>query len=235
MPARATMKLAADKKSAEVYIYSDIGAYYGGVTSQEFIEDLQRLGPVDKIVVRIASTGGIVFEAVAIFNALERHPAEIEVAIDAMAASAASLIAMSGNKIVIAANARMMIHRPWNIAIGTADELRKTADQLDELDKMIVGIYANRTGLDREKISAMMDEETWMNAEQAKDLGFADEIGNENTAAAMTFDLSRFKHPPADLVARPPAGEMAKLQAAADSAAEVAVRLRLLDIDDDEA
>lgn len=235
MPAQATMKLAADQKSAEVFIYSDIGAYYDGVTSKAFIEDLQRLGPVDKITVRINSAGGIVFEAFAIFNALKRHPAEIEVAIDGLAASAASVIAMAGDSIEIAANARLMIHRPWNVGIGTADELRKTADQLDELEKQIVGIYADRTGQDSAKISAMMAEETWIGAEQAKELGFADTIAEENKAAAMAFDLSRFKHPPAELKTRPPAGEMARLQEAAAAAAEVAVRLRLLDIDDDAA
>ena len=229
-------KLAADRKSAEVLLYDEIGAYYDtGVTAKDFIEQLAALGQVDVIVLRINSPGGIVTDAFAIYNALKNHGAKVIVQIDGLAASSASVVAMAGDEITIAANGFVMIHRPWNVAIGDSGELRKSADILDKLEEKIVDSYAGRVSVKRPEIVQMMADETWLNAEEALAAGFVDSIGAEQTAAAMAFDLSRFRHPPEALSVRPPRGEIVRLQEAADAAREVAVRLRLLDIDDDAA
>ena len=129
--------------------------------------------------------------------------------IDGIAASVASVIAMAGDEINIAANGFIMIHEPFTVAFGTAADLRKTADQLDKINDSILNTYAVRTGAPENIIGDMMAAETWMNAEEAVELGFADKI-TEEVAIAAHFDLSQFHNVPAsasealDLVKNPP-------------------------------
>ena len=174
-------------QSAEISIYDEIG--FWGVTAKQFIGDLKA---IDATAIKLAinSPGGAVFDALAIYNALRQHPASVEVTIMGVAASAASIIAMAGDTVVMPENAFMMIHNPLNMAYGNADDLREMADVLDKIGASLVGIYAKRTGLPEDEIKALLDAETWLNAEEAVLKGFADELQPELKVAA-SFDMER--------------------------------------------
>lgn len=185
-------------KVGEIWLYDSVGAgWFGGMSANDFVRELRGLGKVDTINLHINSPGGSVFDGVAIYNALKSHPAAVEVDVDGVAASIASVIAMAGEEIRIADNAMMMIHDPYTMAAGDASELRKSADLLDQIAAVIRTTYAKRTGLDEATIGAMMAEETWMSAAEAYAQGFADLVTEEQRAAAsMNFDFSQFKHAP---------------------------------------
>lgn len=178
---------AEPQQPAAIAIYDDIGAY--GVTAKDFIA---ALGSISAPVIRLSinSPGGAVFDALAMFNALRQHSAEIMVDVIGVAASAASLIAMAGDRIHMADNAFMMVHNPMSAAAGNAEDLRDLADTLDKIGASLVSIYSNRTGQTPEKIKELLDAETWLNAEEATALGFADEIGAALPVTAR-FDLER--------------------------------------------
>ncbi len=182
-----SIKAKADQKTAEISIYDEIG--YWGVTAKQFIGDLKALDAT-AIKLAINSPGGSVFDALAIYNALRQHPAAVEVTIMGVAASAASVIAMAGDTIVMPENAFMMIHNPLNLAYGNADDLREMADVLDKIAASLIGIYAKRTGLPEDEIKALLDAETWLNAEEAVLKGFADELQAELKVAA-SYDPER--------------------------------------------
>jgi ATP-dependent protease ClpP protease subunit len=151
------------------------------------------------ISVRINSPGGSVFEGYAIFNALKAYGGTVNVSIDALAASVAALIAMAGRKISIARNAMIMIHSAsQDVESGTPADMRRSADLLEKINLTMAAAFAQRTGQSQEKILSMINAgETWLTAEQAKDMGFVDEI-TEGLAIAANLDLSRFKNlPPA--------------------------------------
>ena len=178
---------AAAQQPAEIGIFDDIGSY--GVTAKDFIGELRNIAaPV--IHLSINSPGGSVFDALAMYNALRQHPAEILVDVKGVAASAASLVAMAGDHIVMPENAFMMIHNPWSVAAGNADDLRELADTLDKIGASLVGVYANRTGQAVEKIQELLPAETGLTASEAKALGFADEV-LEAMPIAARFDLER--------------------------------------------
>jgi ATP-dependent Clp protease protease subunit len=188
---------AVGKKSAEVYLYDEIGAsmWGGGISAKSVADEIKSLGQVETIQVRINSPGGDVFDGLAIYNTLARHPAHVETHIDGMALSIASVIAMAGNEVHMAENAMLMIHDPWTVAMGSADEFRKKADLMDQVKGNLVDTYARRAGLPAEQIAALMSEETWLTAKDAQHLGFVDEIAEELQLAA-SFDLSRFRNAP---------------------------------------
>jgi ATP-dependent protease ClpP protease subunit len=160
-----------------------------------------------------------VFDGVAIYNNLKRHPARIEVDVDGIAASIASVIAMAGDEIRMAGNAMMMIHNPYGMAMGSSDDMRKTAELLDQIKTVIVDTYAKRTGEAGGAIAQMMDDETWMTAEEARKNGFSDVTTEEQRiAAAYDFDFSKFKHPPKSLAGgQHPARDMAAVKLAAQA------------------
>jgi len=176
---------------AEISIYDNIGGW--GITANEFLAELKGIGDVDKINLRIVSGGGSIVDGNTIFNALKRHKASITVHIDSLAASMASVIAMAGDKIHMAENALLMIHNPWTMSIGGADQLRKDADLLDKMSKNIRGSYA-RSNLDTDALIAAMDAETYYTASEALEAGFIDEIEGANLAAASIGDMETLKN-----------------------------------------
>lgn len=122
------------------------------------------------------SPGGDCVAAAQIYNMLKEYPGNITIKIDGIAASAASLIAMAGDDVLMSPVSMIMIHNPMTAAIGNADEMQKAAAMLDEVKDSIINAYELKTGLTRAKLSHLMDDETWMNAVTAVDLGFADGI-----------------------------------------------------------
>jgi ATP-dependent Clp protease protease subunit len=153
---------------------SDETWYGDEVTPQVFKDELN--SGKGNITLWINSPGGDVFAAAQIYNMLMDYPYEVTVKIDALAASAASVIAMAGTRVCMSPVAMLMVHNPATIAIGDSEEMQKAIDMLSEVKESIMNAYEIKSGLSRNKISKLMDAETWMNAKEAKKLGFADEI-----------------------------------------------------------
>lgn len=169
--------MARGQKSAEVLIYDPIGAdWYGnGVTAKKFRDDLAAMGDVSEIIVRINSPGGEVFDGLSIYNTLKEHPASVTVHVDGLAASIASVIAMAGDRIVMGEGAMFMVHSPWTVAMGNADNMRETADMLDKVEVGLVDAYVSRTGKTRAVVQKWMEGETWFTRDEAIDAGLATE------------------------------------------------------------
>ena len=144
------------------------------VTPGLFREELQSCE--GDITVWINSPGGDVFAAAQIYNMLMEYPGNVDVRIDGIAASAASVIAMAGNKVSMSPVAMMMIHNPMTVAMGDKKVMQQAIDMLDEIKESIINAYELKTGQSRTKIAHMMDAETWFNAKKAVELGFADDI-----------------------------------------------------------
>lgn len=200
------------------------------VSAQGVLDLLGQIDPGSELVVRINSEGGDVFEGVAIYNALARRHPHVEVQIDALAASIASVIAMAGDKIVISGNAMMMIHQAWTIADGNADDLAKVSETLRGVDDTILNTYEARLNgkSTREQIAEWVKAETWLGPEEAVERGFADEVGPLKTGVTAQVRAGRFKHAPAALIR--PAGKPDRLpEPAAQRASSlpaIAARLR---------
>jgi ATP-dependent Clp endopeptidase proteolytic subunit ClpP len=202
---------------AEVSIYDEIG--FGGVTAKSFLAELKKLSG-QRVHLRINSVGGSVVEGAAIYNALRRHKGGLVVHIDALAASMASVIAMAGDETLIADNALVMIHNPWGMTMGDADELRKEADILDKLKATLVNAYVRKTGMEAEQVAQMMDDETWLDATEAVALGFADAIEDGiEAAASITPEAARARF---DTFSNSMARKSAKNIKAEEAAPEVA-------------
>lgn len=187
---RKTDAEGKQSSGAEISINDNIGGW--GITANDFIAELKDLGDVDEINVRISSGGGSIVEGNAIFNALKRHPAKVITHIDSIAASMASVIAMAGDEVRMAANALFMIHNPWTASIGGAEKLRKDADLLDKMENNIRNSY-DRSNLSVDELSAAMDADTYYTAEEALEAGFIDSIGDANLAAASIGDMETIK------------------------------------------
>ena len=193
---------ARAKGAAEIVIYDEIGAF--GIPAKAFLDELKALGPVAELTLRINSPGGSVFDGVAIYNALKRHQARVTVWIDGIAASIASMIAMAGDEVVMPENAMLVLHDPSGLVVGTAADMRATADALDKMAAAMVAAYRDKSGAGDAEIEALMAAETWLSAEEAVELGFADRVEAPVRMAAH-FDLSRFRNPPPQLAALAPA------------------------------
>ena len=189
--------IRARTSGTEVLIYDEIGAY--GVTAKGFLAELGALPDDAAIDLRLNSPGGSVFDAVAIYNALKRHAGDITVWIDGIAASAASYIAMAGDIIVMPENAFLMIHDPSGLVMGTAEDMRSTAEALDKVKGSLIQGYAAKSGKADNEIAALMVAETWLDAKDALDLGFIDRIA-EPVKLAASFDVTRFRNAPPEVV-----------------------------------
>lgn len=189
----------ADSDEAEVLVYDDIGAsFFGeGISAKQFVKDLAGI-KASLITVRINSAGGDVFDGLAIYNALRRHEAAVVTEIDGLAASIASIIALAGEEVRMADNAFFMIHDPWGMGVGNADEMRELADLLDKVGGSLANIYAEKTGMDKAEVQALMNAETWFDAEEAKAAGLVDTLVKGKKIAARA-DVSAFKNTPKTL------------------------------------
>jgi ATP-dependent protease ClpP protease subunit len=191
------------QKTAEIRIYSEIG--FWGMTASDFMAELDAIAAdASAIVVSINSPGGDVFDAFAIYNGLRRYAGKVTTRVDGVAASAASLIMMAGDDIVMPENATIMIHNVWTIAGGTAEDLRKAAEMMDKLRDGIVAAY-QRSGQTEADIIAMMDATTWMTAAEALEKGFCTAIEEPVKLAAsaeMTALLARHANAPEALIAQ---------------------------------
>ena len=179
------LKQAANPGALDLYIYGDVTEDYywwtdevvrSETSANTFREELAAHPNVMQINIYINSYGGSVFEGTAIYNQLKRHPAHKTVYVDGFACSIASVIAMAGDEVVMPRNTLMMIHNMWMGAVGNAAELRKAADDLDTINAAGRQAYLAKAGdrLDEAALTAMMDAETWLTAEQCIQYGLAD-------------------------------------------------------------
>ena len=194
---------AKQDNSADLYLYIEIAEWGGGYSAhsaQSFKRELDALGEIDTLNVYINSPGGDVFEGNAIYNMLKRKKYTVNVYIDGLAASIASIIAMAGNKIIMPSNAMMMVHNPWTYSIGNASDLRKTADDLDKITLSLREVYIDRSNgkLDEETITSLLDNETWLTAQECYDYGLCDEIVASTQIAAKyeSEALKNYKNVP---------------------------------------
>jgi len=184
------IKAEASSKSADVYIFDEIGTF--GLTAQSFIEEIKSYKDTP-MSLHINCVGGDVFEGMAIYNVLKKRTARTTVYIEGIAASMGSVIALAGDDVVMAENSLFMIHNAWGGAMGEATEIRKTAALLDKISGEIADIYTKKTNLPYNRVKEMMDEETWLSADEAFNLGFIDSISDAIKVAAK-YDVSKFKN-----------------------------------------
>jgi len=179
-----------DKKKnpfAEIMIYDAIGKSMwddNAVSAASFITALADLGDVGEIKLRINSPGGDVFDGVAIYNAIKNHKARVTAHVDGIAASAASLIAMAADKIVMPSNAFMLVHQASGFSMGNAEEMLAIAADLQRIDKSMVATYSARSGQTKAKVASLMKEDRLMDAAEAKELGYTDEVTSPVKMAA---------------------------------------------------
>ncbi len=187
------------KKDAELQIYGPIMSdaeveWYGdGVSAKKFDAALKEVGRVDNIKLRIYSEGGSVTEARAIYTMLRKNTARINVEIEGIAASAATVIAMAGDNISIGESDWFMIHNASAVSLRPmdADGYEEMSNLLRKFDSSIVDTYQARTGIDRQKIVDYMGAETWFLGSEAKELGFVDEV-IENNAEAVAASVQGY-------------------------------------------
>jgi ATP-dependent protease ClpP protease subunit len=193
----------------ELLVYDVIGENFwdgGGVTVQSVADAIKSAGNFDRIALRVNSPGGSCFEGVAIYNLIRGQGKPVDVYVDGLAASAAATIAMCGDKVSVGVGAMIMVHNAASFMYGDANAMRKEADVLDKVSQTVGEIYAKKSGKTSEKIKSLMDAETWMSAQEAIDLGFADELLNQDeetssqsSQLAKSFNLKHYKHAPDEL------------------------------------
>lgn len=197
-----TIPIECRGDTADVLVYDQIGKSFfdEGLTAKSFAENLKALGKgIRTINVRINSPGGSVFDGTAIYNTLRSHGAKVVTHIEGGALSIASLIAMAGDERRMAKNGYIMVHDPVSFARGRADDMRKAADMLDKVKATLVDTYSERTGHDKADVAKMMSDETWLTAQDAKDLGFIDSVTDDVKAIAQ-FDPQSFTNVPVELL-----------------------------------
>jgi ATP-dependent protease ClpP protease subunit len=184
--------------AVDVYIYDEIG--FWGVTAQDFVLELQQV-QATQLNVHINSPGGEVFDGIAIYNALVNHPAEVHVTVDALAASIASVITMAGDTITMGRHSQLMIHEPYGMCVGNADDMTMMIAQLNMCADNIAGAYADRAGGTVEAWREAMRAESWYTGAEAVTAGLADAVvanprqqgGDDGDTLAARWDLGVFQ------------------------------------------
>lgn len=219
------MKMSANQNEADVFIYGDIVSNQWDdidTTASSFKKDLDGLGEISTINLHINSPGGSVFEGIAIYNMLKRHKAKVNVFVDALAASIASVIAMAGDTIFMPKNSMLMIHNPWTFGMGNANDFRKLADDLERIGASSSQTYLSKAGskLTEEKLQELLDNETWLSADEAFEYGLCDVVEEANQMVASISEemLKQYKNVPK---------QFSHEKQSAVSAEEMAQRLRI--------
>lgn len=192
-PAALTVRALEDGDAVEVMVYDQIG--YWGVTAEDFVREVKGIKAAT-IHLRLDSPGGDVFAARAMKTALEQHPARVIAHVDGLAASAASYLMLAGDEIEIAKGAFVMIHNAWMITLGDTREHVASAGMLEKIDASIRADYAAKTGKSDEDFRQLMDDETWLEAEEALEMGLVDRVYSKEGGAENRFDLTIFDKTP---------------------------------------
>lgn len=185
-------------QNGELILYGFVGDNFWdeGFTARDVLNALAEVGHTTDIPVRINSSGGYVDDGVAIYNALKAHKGKVTVYVDALAASAASVIAMAGDERIMRTGSLMMIHDPASVTYGNADEHEAARTRLDKLGDLMADIYADHTGEDAETIRADMREEIWLTGDEAVKRGFATGTEQAKAVAFSAFDYRVYANAP---------------------------------------
>ena len=200
-------QMKAMNNVAQIDIFGDIVSekWFDEETSATSFRDaLKELGDVSTINLSINSGGGSVFDGIAIYNMLKSHKATVNVYVEGLAASIASVIAMAGDTITMRSGSMMMVHMPWTLSQGNAEEMRKTADTLEKTGDSIVDIYSERTGISPDDIRNIMNDETWLSAEEAVEQGWATKLDKKEAVmnSVPKEILGRFSNVPKNVLDR---------------------------------
>lgn len=200
-------QMKATNNVAQIDIFGDIVSekWFDEETSATSFRDaLKELGDVSTINLSINSGGGSVFDGIAIYNMLKSHKATVNVYVEGLAASIASVIAMAGDTITMRSGSMMMVHMPWTLSQGNAEEMRRTADTLEKTGDSIVDIYSERTGISPDNIRNIMNDETWLSAEEAVEQGWATKLDKKEAVmnSVPKEILGRFSNVPKNVLAR---------------------------------
>lgn len=200
-------QMKAKNNVAQIDIFGDIVSekWFDEETSATSFRDaLKELGDVSTINLSINSGGGSVFDGIAIYNMLKSHKATVNVYVEGLAASIASVIAMAGDTITMRSGSMMMVHMPWTLSQGNAEKMRKTADTLEKTGNSIVDIYSDRTGISSDDIRNIMNDETWLSAEEAVEQGWATKLDQKEAVmnSVPKEILGRFSNVPKNVLDR---------------------------------
>lgn len=202
-------KASIDGNSGELHVYGDIVTYRWDEfpedhNAKSFKEELDALGEIEVLNLYINSPGGSVFQGNAIYSILKRHKAKVNVHVDGLAASIASVIAMGGDTIFMPENAMMMIHNPWTMGFGNSSDFRKMADDLDKMRESLIAAYLSKAGdkLDRDTLINLLDAETWLTAQECYSYGLCDVVeGAREIAASVNKEFfANYKNTPDELL-----------------------------------
>lgn len=200
---RISMKVKASAEEAELSILGPIGQpwFFDEVSLQMVLDALDQAKDAPRIRLLLNSPGGDVFEAMAIYNALAKFREKLTVEVLGLAASAASVIALAGRELVMGKGSYFMIHDPWAVTIGPAEEHEKTADLLRKMSGSLAELYAAHSDLTVDEVLVAMEAETWYTAAEAVEAGFASSTAEDTEIAAVSIDTIRFqyKHVPAGM------------------------------------
>ena len=179
--------------SYKIYLYdTDTDCIGTGTLSSAFIQTQLETAAGQDLDVHISSAGGSAFDAIAIYDLLKKYPGNVTIYIDALAASAASIVAMAGQNTIMSKYALLMIHKPMIGTGGNADELLKDIQMLNVVQSRLAQIYMDKTGLDGVTINSLIDSVTWMTADQALDLGFIDQIEDYDQAISNSVIIKKY-------------------------------------------
>jgi ATP-dependent Clp endopeptidase proteolytic subunit ClpP len=202
-------KIENKAEKAEIWIYEEIGEDFwtgSGITAKNFQKELSEI-KASQIDLHINSPGGLVFDGITIHNLIKQHPANVTTYIDGLAASIASVVALAGDKVIMAENALFMIHNPFGLVVGNANDMRDYADKLDKVGGAISQTYLAKTGMPEADLKALLDAESWLTADEALQHGFIDEISEEVDMAACAkfipaMQKAKYQHIPGYIAAK---------------------------------
>ena len=199
-----TIEVKDKGEEAEISIIGEIGAPWfveDRVGLREFSTSWDTVKGKKGIRVLINSIGGSIFDSMAMYNLIAKQREKVTAEVLGIAASGASIIALAGAKLVMGEGSYLMIHNPWGFAMGGSVDMRKVADTLDMMQGDLAAIYEPRTGLSRKEILAAMDAETWYTADEAVEVGFADEVSRTRARISASADaLKRYHNVPRSII-----------------------------------
>src|ERR1700750_2966522 len=180
-------------QTTKLYLYdTDTDCIGSGTLSSTYLQWQLEAAAGQDVEVHISSVGGSAFDAIAIYDLLRKYPGKVTIYIDALAASAASIVAMGGQTIIMSKYALLMIHKPMVGSGGNADELLKDIRMLNVVQSRLAQIYMDKTGLDGVTVNSLIDSVTWMTADQALDLGFIDKVEDYSASITNSAIIKRY-------------------------------------------
>ncbi|WP_337976568.1 head maturation protease, ClpP-related [Lysinibacillus capsici] len=197
IPKNFAVEVNSDNDETVITIYGDIGeSWWFDSTSAGDIDRALKEVKTNNITVRLNSPGGDAFDGITIYNRLKDHKSKVKIIVDGWACSAASIIAMAADELIMNTGSMMMVHEAWTIAMGSKSDMQKTVDMMAKLDESLLDIYMTKAKVTREEMKQFVENETWFTANETVDIGFATSIKNEEDEEKQTnnvLDSEQFK------------------------------------------